>query len=115
MHKMLTLTALFVTSVVPGFADAKANSPRSMPIEVGSRTFNLRAHEKRINAHHKKMTKDGKAEPLSKEFVAVHQGMKKGVYKYDLATARKVMQELHANRMVAAPKMLQQQIATKTK
>ncbi len=38
--------------------------------------------------------------------------MKKGSYKYDLATARKVMQEMNAKRMPAAPKGLQQRIPT---
>lgn len=114
MHKMLMLTALFVTCAVPGFADTKAKSPRNMPVEATKgQTFNLQAHEKRINAHHDKMKKEGKE--LSKEFVAVHQGMKKGNYKYDLATARKVMQEVHAKRMPAAPHGLKQRIENNTK
>jgi len=99
--------ALFVTC----FVSVSADTPRKMSLEQAKdKTFNLQAHEKRINAFHDKMTREGSA--LSKEFVAVHQGMKKGSYKYDLATARKVMQEMYAKRMPAAPKGLQQRIQT---
>ena len=114
MHQMLKrpavmLAALFVTC----FVSVSADTPRKMTLEEAkSKTFNLQAHEKRINAFHDKMTRDGKANELSKEFVAVHQGMKKGTYKYDLATARKVMQEMNAKRMPTAPKNLQQRIQT---
>ncbi len=114
MHQMLkkqavVLAALFVTC----FVSVSADTPRKMTLEEAkNKTFNLQAHEKRINAFHDKMTRDGKANELSKEFVAVHQGMKKGTYKYDLATARKVMQEMNAKRMPAAPKNLQQRIQT---
>ena len=121
MHKMLkkpaalslALAALFVS---PVGAATPANAPRSKPVEVANaKTFNLKAHEKRLNAHHAKMTKDGKANELSKEFLNVHQGMKKGSYSYDLATARKVMQEVHAKRMPAAPLGLKQRIENNTK
>ncbi len=88
MKKMLALVVLFVS----GFACVNAD-------------VNLKAHEKRINVHHAKMIKEGKT--LSKELVVVHQGMKKGNYTYDLETARKVMREVHAKRIPAAPKNLQ--------
>jgi hypothetical protein len=87
MKRMLALVMLFVS----GFACVEAD-------------VNLKAHEKRINAYHDRMKKEGK-EP-SKEVVAVLHGMKKGNYKYDLETARKVMREVHAKRMPAAPKNL---------
>ena len=87
MKKMLALVVLFAS----GFAWLEAD-------------VNLKAHEKRINAYHAKMTKEGKTP--SQELVDVLQGMKKGNYKYDLETARKVMQEVHAKRMPAAPKNL---------
>ncbi|MCE5292994.1 MAG: hypothetical protein LLF94_00085 [Chlamydiales bacterium] len=88
----LALAALFVSPVSAAIVPSRG---------VEAKTFNLQGHEKRINAYHAKMTKEGKE--LSKEFMNVHQGMKKGNYKYDLATARKVMQEVHAKRMPAAP------------
>lgn len=65
--------------------------------------YNLKGHEKRINAHHAKMIRDGKE--LSNEFLEVHQGMQNGNYKYDIETARKVVQELSAKRMPVAPQL----------
>lgn len=109
----LAAVALFVSHVS---AAAMANAPRSIAAgEIKAKTFNLQGHEKRINAHHAKMTKDGRAQELSKEFMAVHQGMKKGSYKYDLATARKVMQEVYAKRMPAAAQGLKQHLENNTK
>ncbi|MBS0634592.1 MAG: hypothetical protein JSR37_03920 [Verrucomicrobia bacterium] len=72
-------------------------------LPLHAQEYNLKAHEKRINAYHDKMKQDGKE--LSKEFLKVHQGMKKGAYTYDLETARKVMREVHANRMPKTPEL----------
>ncbi|MCE5292998.1 MAG: hypothetical protein LLF94_00105 [Chlamydiales bacterium] len=96
MHIMLKKSAALSLALAALFV-----SPVMAASDVKAKTFNLQGHEKRINAYHAKMTKEGKE--LSKEFMNVHQGMKKGNYKYDLATARKVMQEVHAKRMPAAP------------
>src|SRR5690242_3326723 len=84
MKKMYkaALAGLFIACVIPSLALAKT------PQEAQGKTFNLKHHEKRINAH----AKSGKT--LSEEFVRVQAGMKKGTYSYDLETARKVMREV---------------------
>ena len=115
MFKLAVLTALFAACFV--HADVKAPvgnvkpqtlKPQTLkPQIVKPQTVNLKSHEKRINAYHAKMTREGKA--LSKELLNMHQGMKKGNYIYDQATARKVLQELYAKRMPAAPQYLKKQ------
>lgn len=102
----LAAVALFVSPL-----SAATVVPRGEKVKE----FNLHGHENRINAHHAKMTKNGKAQELSKEFMAVHEGMKKGSYKYDLATARRVMQEVYAKRMPAASHDLKQHLENNTK
>lgn len=92
MYKMLALAGLFAA----WFGSASADSPES-------KKFNLKHHERSINAYQAKMRNEGNE--TSKEFAAVVQGMKMGNYSYDLETARKVMREVYAHRLPHAPKV----------